>query len=191
MSEKQEGVDEKDMIIRAKSGDQKAYIYLYQRYYAVTYRFCMTFGGMDSDTAKDILQESFIRAFRHLHNLREGQKFLAWLLTITRNRCLSHLSREDGFSKKHNAWSREAELFRPPNDLEFLETERRIKAVQEIINDLPAGGMKDCAKAFYVDGLSTSEIAKRYDTPKSTVTTRLDRFRTRIRKRLLARVMEE
>lgn len=181
---------EQELLELAKVGDQKAFIKLYNRYYPVIYRFCLTFGGIDYDTAKDVVQESFIRAFRHLSKLREGQKFLAWLLTITRNRCLSHLSKEDSFNRKHLAWSREVELFSPPRDLEFLTVEHQITVVQEVIDNLPDGGMKDCAKSFYVDGLSTSIIAEQLDIPKSTVTTRLDRFRTRVRKRLLVRLMD-
>lgn len=81
-------------------------------------------------------------------------------------------------------------MFSAPNDLEYIETERQIATVQNVIDNLPEGGMKDCAKAFYVEGISTSDIAKRLDIPKSTVTTRLDRFRGRVRKLLLARLMD-
>lgn len=189
MSEGGRSVEEKDLLELAKAGDQEAFVKLYRRYYPVVYRFCMTFGGIDADTAKDVLQESFIRAFRHIDKLREGQKFLAWLLTITRNRCLSYLSKEDGFDRKHLAWSREADLLLAGTTAETFETERQIKIVQEVIEEMPDSGMKDCAKAFYTQGLSTSEIAETLGIPKSTVTTRLDRFRTRIRKRLLARLM--
>ncbi len=184
-------VDEKLLLSRAKQGDSQSFVKLYQKYYNIVYRFCMTFGNIDADTAKDILQESFIRAFRNLEKLRENQKFLSWLLTITRNRCLSYMSREDGFDKKHRAWSKERDLFTPPSELEYVETERQILAVREVIDELPDGGMKDCAQAFYVEGLSTSDIAERLEIPKSTVTTRLDRFRGRIRKRLIARLVDE
>lgn len=183
-------VDEKTLLSRAKSGEQQAFIQLYRQYYAVVYRYCLTFGGIDGDAAKDVLQESFIRAFRHIDKLREEQKFASWLLTIARNRCLSYLHKEDGFDRKHQAWSRESSLFSPPGEQEYLETERQISLVREIIDELPEGGMQDCARAFYVEGLSTSEIAERLGIPKSTVTTRLDRFRGRIRKRLMSRVME-
>ncbi len=184
-------MEEQELLERAKTGDQKAFIELYNRYQPIVFRFCLTFGGIDHDTAKDVLQESFIRAFRHIDKLREGQKFLAWLLTITRNRCLSYLSKEDSFHRKHFAWSREKEMFTPPGDMDFIAVEKQIAIVREVIESLPEGGMKDCAKGFYIDGLSTSAIAEKLGIPKSTVTTRLDRFRTRIRKRLLARLMNE
>ncbi len=185
------GADEKLSVSQAKSGERKPFVDLYRQYYNVVYRFCLTFGGIDADTAKDILQESFIRAFRNIDKLRENQKFLSWLLTITRNRCLSYMSREDGFEKKHRAWSKERDLFTPPSELEYLETERQIAAVHEVIAELPDGGMKDCARSFYMDGQSTSEIAEFLGIPKSTVTTRLDRFRGRIRKRLIARLVSD
>lgn len=182
-------MDEKLLLSRAKRGDSAAFIQLYRHYYNIVYRFCMTFGGIDADTAKDILQESFIRAFRNIEKLREDQKFLSWLLTIARNRCFSHMSREEGLEKKHKAWSKEQDLLLTPNEQDYLETERQIAVVKQMIDEFPEGGMKDCAQAFYVDGLSTSDIANQLDIPKSTVTTRLDRFRGRIRKQLIARLL--
>lgn len=184
-------MDEQLLLSQAKRGDRTAFVKLYRNYYNIVYRFCLTFGKIDADTAKDILQESFIRAFRNIEKLREDQKFLSWLLTITKNRCLSHMSREDGLDKKHKAWSQEQELFLAPSEHDYLETERQIATVQETIQELPEGGMKDCAQAFYVEGLSTSDIAQRLDIPKSTVTTRLDRFRGRIRKQLIARLLDD
>lgn len=185
-------MDEKTLLLWAKSGDQQAFVELYRRYYAVVYRYCLTFGNIDSDTAKDVLQESFIRAFKHIEKLREDQKFVSWLLTITRNRCLSYLHKEDGFDKKHQAWSKEVNLSHGdvPKEQETFETERQIQIVQQVISDLPEGGMKQCAHAFYIEGLSTSDIAERLGIPKSTVTTRLDRFRGKVRKRLIVKVME-
>lgn len=185
------GEDEKLLVNQAKSSEKQSFVMLYRQHYNVVYRFCLTFGGIDADTAKDILQESFIRAFRNIDKLRENQKFLSWLLTITRNRCLSYLSREDSFERKHRAWSKERDLFTPPSELDYLETERQIAAVHQVIDELPEGGMKDCAKAFYIKGLSTSKIAESLAIPKSTVTTRLDRFRGRIRKRLLSRLVSD
>ena len=184
-------MEEKELLELAKRGDERAFAKIYARYSPGVYRFCLTFGGIDYDTAKDILQDSFIRAFRHIGKLREGQKLMAWLLTIARNRCLSHLGRELGLDRKHAAWGRESLLHKAPNEFEYLETERQITIVREVIEELPDGGMKESAKAFYVENLSTTEIATRYEIPKSTVTTRLDRFRVRIRKRLLIRLMND
>lgn len=180
-----------EILERAKAGDQRAFSLLFERYQPAVYRYCLTFGGVNRDTAKDILQESFLRAFRNLHQLKEGQKFLSWLLTITRNRCLSYLSKEGNLSRKHQAWSEQYDVFLPVSATEMLETERQLTLVRESIEALPEGGTKDCVKGFYIQGLSTKELAEQLQIPQSTVTTRLDRFRIKIRKRLLARLLNE
>ena len=94
-------------------------------------------------------------------------------------------------SRKHQAWSEQYDVFLPVSATEMLETERQLTLVRESIEALPEGGTKDCVKGFYIQGLSTKELAEQLQIPQSTVTTRLDRFRIKIRKRLLARLLNE
>lgn len=184
-----ESVSDHEILEKARAGDQRAYKLLFERYQPAVFRYCLTFGGVNRDTAMDIMQESFFRAFRNLHQLKEGQKFLSWLLTITRNRCLSHLSKEGNLSRKHQAWSEQRDVFQPVSTEEMQETERQLALVRESIESLPDGGTKDCVRGFYIDGFSTKELSERLQIPQSTITTRLDRFRSKIRKRLLSRLL--
>ena len=45
------------------------------------------------ETAEEIAQESFLRAFRSLHSFRRKAKFSTWLYRITMNLCIDHLNR--------------------------------------------------------------------------------------------------
>ena len=182
-------VDEIRLLLQAKDGDAEAFSELYRRYYNDVYALCLSFGSIDADSAKDVLQEAFIRAFRSIGNLREGQKFKPWLLTIARNRALTYLGREEGLGRKHRALAHEVPAHSVPKETGG-ELERQIMEVRRVIEELPDGPMKDCAKSFYVEGLATPEIAQRLGIPKSTVTTRLDRFRARVRKDLLSRLLD-
>lgn len=164
---------------------------MYRLHAPALFRFCQTFTSIRADEANDILQETFVRAFRSLDQLREGQKFFSWLLAIARNRCLSFLQREEKVEKKHLAWGDQTSPLLPPHPHEEEEeAQRQIALVREIIERFEPGPLKDCASAFYVEGLTTAEIAARYGLPKSTVTTRLDRFRDRIQKRLILRLLD-
>ena len=183
-------MDEATLLDQARQGDESAFVELYRRYYPDVYRVCLYFSNLDADEAKDILQESFVRAFRNLNKLKEGEKFRSWLLTIARNRCLTYLGKEDNLGKKHRAYSRE-QLVWQQNPVETLQLEQQLAIVRSLIEEMPEGPLKECGKLFYIEGVSTPEIAQRLNITKSTVPPRLDRFRNRIRKRLLARLLDE
>lgn len=52
--------------------------------------FCTRIVG-DPVTAEDIVQETFIQAFRHLDRLERRESFTPWLATVARRRCLNEL----------------------------------------------------------------------------------------------------
>ncbi len=183
-------MEEKKLVEAAQAGEERAIYQLYKKYSEQVYRFCLSYGGVDSELAKDVVQDTFIRAFRNLHKLREPEKFKIWLLTIARNRLLSQLMQRDNFNKKVSSLEKESEEFYLPSYAEEMETQRQIEIVRQVIEELPEGGMKECARAFYIEGLNTSEIAERLNIPKSTVTTRLDRFRAKVAKKILRKIAE-
>jgi RNA polymerase sigma-70 factor (ECF subfamily) len=50
----------------------------------------------DRDEAMDLCQESFMKAYRELENLKDRDRFSAWLYRIAHNTCYSQLRREAG-----------------------------------------------------------------------------------------------
>jgi DNA-directed RNA polymerase specialized sigma24 family protein len=73
------------------------------------------------------------------------------------------------------------------------EGERRKKLeraiVAEEIERLPESRMKQAGRLFYLEGRDTAKIAEQLGAPVSTVTTWLSRFRGKIRRRLVLRVL--
>lgn len=62
--------------------------------------------------------------------------------------------------------------------------------VRQLIDALPDGPEKDTVRLFYVEGvLSTREIGERLGVGKSTITMRLERFRARVKRELVVRVL--
>jgi RNA polymerase sigma-70 factor (ECF subfamily) len=69
------------------------------------------------------------------------------------------------------------------------EAGAELELVRRLIDDLPEGPEKETVHLFYVEGtLSAREIAERLGVGKSAITMRLERFRTRVKRRLLAEV---
>jgi RNA polymerase sigma-70 factor (ECF subfamily) len=77
-------VSDTDLIGRARQGDTIAYDLLVQQYQESVFRLAYLLLG-DSDDAKDVAQETFIRAFRSLNRFDETRPFRPWLLQIAAN----------------------------------------------------------------------------------------------------------
>ena len=73
-----------ELIIRAKRGDLGAFESLYEIYKGPIYRTALAITG-DRPAAEEILQDTFLRAFRHLDNIREGVSLSPWLHRIAVN----------------------------------------------------------------------------------------------------------
>ena len=164
---------------------------LYRRYRMAVHRLAATFSELDADEVDDVVQESFVRAFRALKGLKDRERFAAWLFTIARNRARSYLSARSTHDKAAEEACREAELAEgcalAAN--EQLEKEAELRAVREVIDGLREGPEKETVRLFYLDGtLSAREIAMRMGVGKSAVTMRLERFRAKIKAQLCERL---
>ncbi len=79
----------------AKDGNPDAFHKLYKEHGARIFRIAYRHTGSRSD-AEDIMQETFIKAFKHIHAFRANPKnrFSSWLNTICINFTLDHLRKQ-------------------------------------------------------------------------------------------------
>ncbi len=179
-----------ELITGAKAGDQASCRELYRQSRPYVVRLLAQFSGLDSDDVEDVVQDSFVRAFRSLPRLREPSAFLPWLLSIARNRARSALAASGHKARSEEALLLEVETAAPALPA-ALKLERDIAVVRTLIEELPAGAERQTVELFYVDGtLSARQIAERLGVTKSAVTMRLDRFRARIKANLLLRLLK-
>ncbi len=163
---------------------------LYRRYQGAVSRLASSFSELDADEADDVVQEAFVRAFRALPSLKDPDRFAAWLFTIARNRARSYLSSRATHTKAAEEASREAMLAgdTAPAPSQQMEREAELRAVRDVIEGLREGPEKETVRLFYLEGtLSAREIAQRMGVGKSAVTMRLERFRAKVKKQLIAR----
>jgi RNA polymerase sigma-70 factor (ECF subfamily) len=152
-------------------------------------RLTASFAPLDPDEVEDVIQETYVRAFKALPRLKEPAAFEAWLLSIARNRARTRLERKGQTRRLDD------EVSDPQPETvalvpEALQLERDMAVVRQLIDELPEGEEKKTVHLFYVDGqLSAREIAEKLGVGKSAVTMRLERFRARIKQELLRRVL--
>lgn len=80
---KEDRLDSK-LVREYLSGDEKAFTLLYERYRERLMRFLVSW-VKDKDLAQDLLQETFLRVFRHIKNYDPKRKFSTWIFMISAN----------------------------------------------------------------------------------------------------------
>ena len=178
-----------EWVRRAARGETSAYSELYRRSRPMVARLVAGFAPLDPDEVEDVIQETFVRAFRALPRLKEVGAFEAWLLSIARNRARTRLERKSSLRRLEDDVA-DPEPETVPHIPEALQLERDIEVVRRLIAELPEGEEKRTVQLFYIEGeLSAREIAEKLGVGKSAVTMRLERFRSRIKRELLRRVL--
>ena len=177
------------LVERAVAGDQGAFellVIIYQR------RIQRLIGRLvrDVDLVEDIAQETFIRAYRALHQFRGEAQFYTWLYRIavnTAKKFLMELKRDPTVS--HSAAQSDEdgdETSWPGNELISDETPESVLAAKEIataVNDALEALPQDLREALTlreIEGLSYEEIADLMNCPIGTVRSRIFRAREAI-----------
>ena len=117
-------MNEKDIISRCLRGDGGAFEMIVNRYQSQLLHFTWNILG-DKDEAKDITQDSFVRAYFRLNSFDLKKKFKTWLFTIAYNRCMDKIrenqSRNRLIDKLKKDDSRAPKIVNPDKSLEDYE----------------------------------------------------------------------
>ncbi|MFP4059822.1 MAG: RNA polymerase sigma factor [Bacteroidales bacterium] len=84
----------KEIIEASKTGDRKSQFMLYKLYANAMFNITMRMMNFKNDEAEDMLQESFIEAFRKLDSYRYESSFGAWLKRIVINKCINQMKKK-------------------------------------------------------------------------------------------------
>jgi RNA polymerase sigma-70 factor (ECF subfamily) len=176
------------LVQRTVAGDQRAYGLLVLKYQR---RIQRLIGRMvrDVDLVEDIAQETFIRAYRALHQFRGDAQFYTWLYRIavnTARRSLLDLKRNPTVSENLQGADEEDETYWRKADPISEDTPESLLAAKEIthvvtaaLDELPSD-LRLAITLREIEGLSYEEIASAMDCPIGTVRSRIFRAREAI-----------
>jgi RNA polymerase sigma-70 factor (ECF subfamily) len=176
------------LVERTLAGDQRAYGLLVVKYQR---RIQRLIGRMvrDVDLVEDIAQETFIRAYRALHQFRGDAQFYTWLYRIavnTAKKALLELKRDPTISESFFASGDDDETSGPKNEPSSDETPESVLAAKEIASVVNAAmdalpeELKQAVTLREIEGLSYEEISMAMDCPIGTVRSRIFRAREAI-----------
>jgi RNA polymerase sigma-70 factor (ECF subfamily) len=84
--------DESTLVVQAQQGSEEAFTQLVEAYQTHVYNLCHRMLG-EPEAAEDAAQETFLRAFQHLHRYDHRRPFATWLLSIAAHYCIDRLRR--------------------------------------------------------------------------------------------------
>jgi len=167
---------DEELVTRSQGGDLDSFNQLVMRWESLASSLAYRTIGREED-ARDVCQETFLRAFRALKGFKGQAKFSSWLYRITLNLCRDWIRRE---RRQPIAQAPEgvdlidlASEQTPTETIEDLVARKEIsQAVARIMADLPEEQRTAILLKEY-HGLTFQEIADMLDCPLSTVKTRL------------------
>lgn len=177
------------LVQRTVAGDQRAFELLVIKYQRRVERLISRM-VRDVDLVEDIAQETFINAYRALHQFRGDAQFYTWLYRIavnTAKKFLLELKRDRTVSDSALASKDDDdETFRPKNEPSTDETPESVLAAKEIgqaVSEVLAGLPDDLRQAITLremEGMTYEDIAQLMACPIGTVRSRIFRAREAI-----------
>lgn len=183
-----ETAQDAELVRLAQAGDAKAFEALVVKYQRRIARHLARYAKAAGDV-EDLVQETFIRAYRGLASFRGDSAFYSWLYRIATNAALNHLERRPGdVLLGDDAPEERAEAFEPGvSDAEDPERTLMAKQIAETVQRAVARLQPELAEAltlYEIEGKTYAEIAGMLGIPIGTVRTRIFRAREFIATRL-------
>ena len=182
--------DDTGLLARLKAGDQAAYAQLVEENASSIYRLALRLMGNEAD-AEDVLQETFLSAFKSIDRFEGRSSLSTWLYRIASNAALMRLRRNepeqvsvDEPVEREDGDPMPRQFFDfcclPEDDLLREEAREQMK---QAIDELPPT-LRSVFVLRDIEGLSTAETAEALDLSVSAVKSRLMRARLKLRDQL-------
>ena len=193
METRLDDTEDKRLMAALAAGDDLALNRIMQRWQRPVRAFVLRYLTVESD-ADDLVQETFVRVFKHRARYEPKSRFSTWLFTIAVNLCRNHAekmgrrttepldapvdpSATEGDSRRREHAST------APGPVDDALARERAEAVRSAIQELP-DDLRAAVILFEYENLSHAEIATITGTTPKAIETRLYRARATLRTRL-------
>lgn len=145
---------------------------------------------LDADDSKDLLQDTYLKAFRFIDSFQQGTNAKAWLFRILKNSFINDYRKKSKEPSKIDY--QEVETFYNSEDVDRQITpDLRVEALQDMIGDEISVALNSLDVDFRtviilcdLEGFKYEEMAKILDIPIGTVRSRLHRARNLLKEKL-------
>jgi len=170
-------MSEKQLIEGCLNGNRSAQEELYNLYSRKMMGLCMRYVG-DRETARDLMQDGFVKVFTSLNLYSGTGPFEAWMRKIFVNVAIEHLRKKDFLYDT-------IELENIHDYMEDDSTVSRLSAevIMELMQQLP-DGFRSIFNLFAIEGYSHKEIGDKLHISEATSRSQYARARQWLRKRM-------
>lgn len=182
-------VDEEELVKRFQNGEEKVFNSLVSEYQKRIFNLIYKYVP-NSETAKDLSQEVFLKAFLALPHFKRQSAFYSWLYRIAINLCIDYLRKQ---KRSHilpfnelPTDSNDEEILSDlkPSPSEQAEMKELGQIIRKAVNQLPPG-QRRVFNLRYQEGLQLKEIAARLNRSEGTIKAHLHHARRRLQTLLL------
>ena len=181
-------LDEKELIIRTQRGEPEAFNPLVNKYRQKIYNLIYQ-RVHNRETAEDICQEVFLKAWKALPKFKGQSAFYSWLYKIAVNCCTDFLRKQN--KQFVISWeelpSNAEEILQTtqihPSLSQILEKKEFEYIISEAVRQLPAG-QRSVFYLRYAEELPIKDIASRLNRSEGTIKTHLHHAHRKLRNML-------
>jgi RNA polymerase sigma-70 factor, ECF subfamily len=173
--------EDQALVARFRDGDNSAFDALIQKYTRRAYSMALRYTRQSTD-AEDMVQEAFLKAYRHFDQFDDTCNFSSWFFRILINHCLNFLKRERRRRFIFDSWrigntanfeQMEERYLRmdntPDRQLQQKETKRQI---HDALKRLP-DKQREAIVLYDLEGFSQQEVSEILDCPVGSVMSRI------------------
>ncbi len=182
-------LSEKELIHKAKNGDQAAQAQIVRKYEKMVYNLGLKLLG-NEDAAEAVLQETFLKVLQALHSFKEKSQLSTWIYRIATNQALMRIR-----SKKRKRKAFDENIEDENKDYSGFLVSLEKNPLDNLINnelkekmDIAIDELPDNYRTVFVlkdvDGLALKEIAEILDISLPAVKSNLHRARVVLRNKL-------
>jgi RNA polymerase sigma factor (sigma-70 family) len=175
-----------ELIKRTLEGDDTAFGFLVDKYKGAVHALAYRKLG-DFQIAEEITQDTFLKAYQHLGNLKDYARFPGWLYVIAARRCISwqrkkrlttqSLEDVDETQMRSLTWSK------------YMDMQSR-QEVHDALESLPESD-RTVLTLYYLGGLTCEEIAQFIGVSRDAVKGRLYRARCRMKEEIMKTIEQD
>lgn len=164
---------------RLRSGDHDAFAECVMRYEPMV-NACGRRLGLTDDEVEDVIGETFLSAYRGIHQFNGGSALGSWIWTIAYRQAINHLRRHSRHQQHRRPLDMDTLSEEEIQPQILMEKQEALSSLRRAVNQLPAP-WATAIRLFYWDAKSTAEIAQVMDVGVGVVRSYLFRGRHRLR----------
>jgi RNA polymerase sigma-70 factor (ECF subfamily) len=146
---------------------------------------------LDEDDARDLVQDTYLKAFRFINSFKKGTNAKAWMFRILKNSFINEYRKKRKEPVKVDYQDVE-NTYNSEEPVGIMNAELRVEALQEELGDEISNALNSLEEEFKtvillcdVEGFKYEEIAEILDIPIGTVRSRLHRARQMLKEKLV------